>query len=131
MRCKGKMEDRLPGEKSELDPTEWCESHIAFDCGVCTCTEKKRAKYGDCNYIVPSDDSLAHRKCCHNVPPHGSNSDWLSPLDEMYQKDSHDMERSNALEWVTWNEIRGSLTTAKRQEAALYNADFNPRKQFF
>jgi hypothetical protein len=110
---------------SDLPSPEWCEDNISFCCAVCRCHDKRE---GDDQYIVPTNDSLAHRKCCHGAAD--SDMEWVPLFQEAITRGS-DICLSNkeklrdpaCLEWVTKKAIHDAYKTSRSQESALYNAD--------
>jgi hypothetical protein len=106
------------------------EKRLAFCCFKCTCSDARRRRIpSNDKYVHSSDDSLWHRRCCHNLvdPP---SEDWLSPTDQALL----DVEPTEENYHLLGQEITddkqfdmGELTrkywTAKTHESEMYNED--------
>lgn len=106
------------------------EKRMDFCCCTCTCSEEQRGRiHWDDQYVHSSDDSLWHRRCCHNLvdpPP----EDWLSPFDqaildaEPTEENYHLMDQKMTDEKrVDMGDLREKYWTAKRHESEMYNED--------
>jgi hypothetical protein len=106
------------------------EQRLAFCCFKCTCSDARRGRipWND-KYIQASDDSLWHRRCCHDLVD-SPWEDWLPPADQALL----DAEPSDAdyhlLGQETSDEKQFDMKlliqkyrTAKTDESEMYNED--------
>jgi hypothetical protein len=106
------------------------EKRLAFCCFKCTCSDARRGKIPtDDKYVHSSDDSLWHRRCCHNLvdPP---SEDWLSPTDQALNDAEPSEENYHLLgqeitdeKQFDMGELKQKYWTAKRHESEMYNED--------
>jgi hypothetical protein len=106
------------------------EEQMAFCCFNCNCSDARRGRipWND-KYVHSSDDSLWHRRCCHNVVDAPS-EDWLSPVDQAVH-DAEPTEEELILlsqeipdeKQSSMQELRQKYRTSKVQESEMYNED--------
>jgi hypothetical protein len=106
------------------------EKRLDFCCFQCTCSEARRGRIpSNDQYVHSSDDSLWHRRCCHNLvdlPP----EEWLSPADQAIldavptEENYHLLgQESTDVQEFELEDLRKKYWTAKRHESEMYNED--------
>lgn len=57
----------VPSKRGVALSDEQFEKRLAFCCKICHCSKKVRASFGDHEYVIPGNDALWHRRCCHSA----------------------------------------------------------------
>jgi hypothetical protein len=104
------------------------EANIAFCCKICNCPDAVKNKFVNDEYIQQSEESLWHRRCCHQASDPGIH--WLPAYDQGLAEVEANMvanhfsfEEVKEIELVNPNEVYEKYLSNKRQEAELHNED--------